>query len=477
MLEKIKEYKIFFYFAPILLLAMILIGKFSLLGFAGIIGLVILGIIFIFILKEPFWGLLLLIFTLPFERIPTIDIGLFTLKIDQVFAGLTLVSWVLKALFEQRKLLPYPIFWPLILFMGISFASTLYAVDFSRAVTVFIFVLFMSFISLLTVNLITDKEKLAKVIKVLFISAFVVCLFGFYQFMGDVAGLPIALTGLKDIYTKAVLGFPRIQAFSMEPLFLANFLFIPLGLALSLYLFKQKKIIPPGWLLTLVLFILITIVLGISRGAYIALGVLALFFAVFLLKRFVTFKNMAIIILAVCVIGGAAYGFLSISRPDAVSQFIEHATVQDYSQGESVQKRLQDYQKALDFWQESPWIGIGPGNYGPRYYDYPSHDQVTGWEAVNNQYLETLAETGILGLLLLALIYVVVIWRSIAAYFKTNDLFLKSVLFGLLAAFIAILVQYNFFSTLYIMHIWFLIGLLLAVQNLCLADSRGSKFG
>lgn len=472
MFEKIKQNRIFFYFLPILFLAMILIGHFSLLGFLGIVGLVILSIIFIFILKEPFWGLLFLVFTLPFERIPTLDVGFVTLKMDQVFAGLTLISWILKILFERRKLAPYPIFWPVLFFIGISAISALYAVDKNRSIMVLVFVVFMILVSLLVTNLVASKAKLETLLKILLLSTLVVSLFGIYQFLGDIVGLPIALTGLKDIYTKAVLGFPRVHAFSMEPLYFANLLFIPLGLLAGMFFFKETKLIPLWQQFLLLLLVVVLIILGISRGAYIALVVFVLIFAIFLLKRVLTWKNIILILVSVIVMGGVTFTFLSASRPDAVTKFLEHAQLADFSQGESVQKRLIDYQKAIDYWQEKPYLGIGPGNYGPRYLDYPSHDQVTDWEIVNNQYLETLAETGVLGLFFLVIIYLAVIIRSIQAYLKTNDSFLKSILFGLLAAFIAILVQYNFFSTLYIMHIWFLIGLLIAIQNLALAKGK-----
>jgi len=472
MIEKIKQNRIFLYFLPILFLAMILIGHYSLLGFLGIVGLVILSIIFIFILKEPFWGLLFLIFTLPFERIPTLDVGFATIKMDQIFAGMTLVSWILKILFEKRKLAPYPIFWPLLFFIGVSFASAVYAIDTNRATMVFIFDVFMILVSLLVANLISDQEKLTTVFKVLFWSTLVICLFGTYQFLGDVVGLPITLTGLKDIYTKAVMGFPRIHAFSMEPLYFANFLFIPLGVLCGTFFFKIKKIMPLWQQFLFILLIIMMIVLGISRGAYIALAVFVLIFAIFLLKKVLTWKNMILILASVAVIGGATFAFLSVSQPDAVNKFLEHAQLGDFSEGESVQKRLVDYQKAIDYWQEKPFLGIGPGNYGPRYLDYPSHEGITDWEIVNNQYLETLAETGVFGLLFLVVIYLIVIIRSITAYLKTRNMFLKAVLFGLLAAFIAILVQYNFFSTLYIMHIWVLIGLLIAIQNLCFKEEK-----
>lgn len=469
---KENKLKIIVFSLLILIMAAFLIAKFAWLGLA--IMLIFSAGIYLFnlILKNPMIGLVLTAFTLPFERIPTFDIGFITLKADQFFAGMTLVALILKILLEKKKIQHYPIIIPILFYLIISTISTFYAQDFSRSLSIIIFVIFMILVSIVTVNIINNKEQLTAIIKILFISSLIVCIFGFYQFFGDVIGLPITLTGLKDIYTKAVLGFPRIQAFSMEPLYLANFLFIPLGIASGLYFFKNEKIISKNKLLLLMLVILMIIILGISRGAYIALIVMILFFAVFLIRKVITIKNVLITLFGIIIISGASYGFLKISRPDALDQFISHAKVEDFSTGESVQKRLQDFSKAIEFWQTNPVIGIGPGNYGPAYKDYPSHDQVTSWEIVNNQYIETLTETGILGLVFLVLTFVVIIWRSIKAYFYSRDPFLKATLFGLLAAFIAILVQYNFFSTLYIMHIWFLIGLIIAVQNLCFKSEK-----
>ncbi|MCL5795383.1 MAG: O-antigen ligase family protein, partial [Patescibacteria group bacterium] len=424
--------------------------------------------IFVFVLKQPFLGLLLVVFTLPMERIPTLDIGLFTLKLDQVFAGMTMISWILKILVDRKKLSPFPLGWPIIFYLLACFISVVFAHDTSRAISVFVFVIFMAIVGWLTADLIDDKVKLSKVIKILFVTTALACLFGLYQFLGDIAGLPIALTGLKDIYTKAVLGFPRIQAFSMEPLYFANFLFIPLGIATGLILFKQKVITSMPKLYILVVLILINIVLGISRGAYVALAAFAVFILIFLVRKLLTIKNIVIGVVSLAIILGSAYTFLKVSRPDALDQFIAHATLEDFSQGESVQKRLQDYSFALDYWQESPVIGIGLGNYGPRYKNYPQHSEVTAWEIVNNQYLETLAETGVIGLIFLIIILLVLFIRTIIAYAHTKDPFYKALLAGLSAAMVAILVQYNFFSTIYIMHIWFLIGLTVAAQNLAL---------
>jgi len=475
MSKKIRENIIIIISLPILLGFAFMIGKFSILGFASIASLIVGSVFFFFILKNPFLGLQLTIFSLPFERIPTYDIGPFTLKLDQIFAGMTLISWLLRVILSREKIQPYRLTWPLILFLFFSFVSVLLAVDFSRAISVYIFVVFMVVVSFLTVNIVNSKEKMEKIIKIFLLSALITCLFGLYQFLGDVAGLPLTLTGLKESYSKAILGFPRIQAFSMEPLYFANFLFIPLGLAMAIYSFKDNSIITRSNTILLILLILINIILGISRGAYVGLSAMILFFLIFLVRKTITVKNFIATISISLVLGFGAYGFLSISNPGALDSFIEHAKVSDFSQGESVQKRLQDYDKAIIYWQESPIIGIGPGNYGPRYLNYPSHENVTDWQIVNNEYIEILAETGVVGLLLFIIIILAIFVGSVGSYFRTRDPKLKMITFGLLAAFVAIFVQYNFFSTLYIMHIWILIGLMIAMQNIIYNTNKQVK--
>ncbi|MCL5795666.1 MAG: hypothetical protein M1338_04930, partial [Patescibacteria group bacterium] len=85
-MSKINKIIIFLVILAVIVLAGFLVGNYSMLGAAGVITMAVMAVIFVFVLKQPFLGLLLVVFTLPMERIPTLDIGLFTLKLDQVFA-------------------------------------------------------------------------------------------------------------------------------------------------------------------------------------------------------------------------------------------------------------------------------------------------------------------------------------------------------------------------------------------------------
>ena len=78
-------------------------------------------------------------------------------------------------------------------------------------------------------------------LKGLFVSLAIVSIFGIYQFLGDlVLGLPTFLTGLRPQYTKAVFGYPRVQATAIEPLYFAGMLFWPMFLMILLLLNNLK---------------------------------------------------------------------------------------------------------------------------------------------------------------------------------------------------------------------------------------------
>lgn len=423
------------------------------------------------ILKNPFWGFLILVFFLPFERIPSLDVGMLTIKINQILALMTLTAWVLKMLFCKEKIVYNPLTWPIIIFLLVCFISIFQAGNIERAIQVFIFTLFMAMISFLTVNMVNQTDKLKLAVRIIFFSTLVVCLFALYQFFGDLIGLGQGLTGLKEGYTKATFGFPRMMAFANEPLYLANFLFIPLGMTIALFL-QKIKFIKPSYLFTLLALVLIVFVLTVSRGAYLGLAAMMVFFLIFKFRKVFTWKNILIGLVTFSIVASSTVYFLMKAEPQAYEEFVKHVTVEDIIAGESIYGRLDSFQKAIQIWQENPILGIGMGNYGPYVKNFPDAENVPGWDIVNNEYLEILAESGYLGLITFIIIFIVLIWRFFIVFYRSKDAFLKTILVGLMAALLAIMVQYNTFSTIYIMHIWFLIGLIIAVQNLCLKKEK-----
>lgn len=419
----------------------------------------------------------LIAFFLPFERVPTLEIGGATLKINHFIIVLTLFYWLISGLARKNlKIGTDPtriLFW---LFLGISFLSLIKAVNLERALQVLLALGVASMVYWLLPSLIDTKEKLKYVLGFLLVSAVFIGLFGLYQFFADMAGAPLAVSLLKPGYDKSTFGFARIQAFSQEPLYFANFLMLPVGLLLGWHLFEEKiKGLRGGKLLLILGLLLLNFILTVSRGAY--LGLLAVFLLVFLFlpRRIITLKNFYIVTTTLFLVGGMTFLLLYKAEPRALEEFTKHARVEDIQIGESVNARVQAMKDALDAYHSSPVLGIGVGNYGPYVQKYPPATPKGGWFIVNNEYFEVLAETGFLGLILFLAFLLFRFYRSLKAFFKAKDMFLKATILGLILAFIGIFIQYNFFSTLYIIHIWFLLGLMVAVENLILKNELSSN--
>jgi len=432
--------------------------------FAGIITIIILSYI---IFKNPFWGIILITFFLPFERIPSIDLGFMNIKINQIIGGMIMIYFFISVMAGRTKIRPFSLTWPLVIFYLSIGASLISATYFPRAILIFAFVVFTSLFMLLYNQFLTDKEKLITVVKVIFLSSCAVALFSFFQFFGDIVGLPNFITGLDPGYSSAVFGFPRIQAFSQEPLYLGNFLLLPLGIFIVLFLGKVKeKIIPRIFIIAMILVLLIILGLTVSRGAYLAFAIMMFVIFIFMARKFFTPKIIATIILIMVIGIAAIFWFVGKGEDKAINEFVKHVTVQDLQQGESVQGRLIEFERAFQIAQKNPLTGIGIGNYGVVKKGNLDPATLTEWDIVNNQYIELYAETGIIGLVGFAILIIFILWRSIIAFYACKDLFVKYILLGMLAAFVGILVQYNFFSTLYIIPIWVLMGLLVATQNI-----------
>jgi len=83
-----------------------------------------------------------------------------------------------------------------------------------------------------------------------------------------------------------------------------------------------------------------------------------------------------------------------------------------------------------------------------------------------------LTETGLVGAIAFGLIFIVLIFRSLLALKYVRGFFTPCHDDWIIRRLYWCLVQYNFFSTLYIIHIWVLIGLLVAVQNLIFKENK-----
>lgn len=168
---------------------------------------------------------------------------------------------------------------------------------------------------------------------------------------------------------------------------------LPLGLALTLT--SRLKPVVKVFLGYASLVIVVGIAVTVSRGTYVStLVALLLFFGVLLFRRAYRLPSL---LLLVVLLGAGAY-FLPRSFP-------VQARLKPVLEGAG---RIEDdtryilWRVAIQVWQQNVWWGVGPGHYDYRFRQFrPAEVQLRpGW--AHNDYLNALAEWGIVGTALVA---------------------------------------------------------------------------
>jgi O-antigen ligase len=422
----------------------------------------ILAVLLCFLYFEQ--ALMLLAFLVPFENAFSLSLKGLHLRISDVLIIVLFLAWLVKSLAAKSL----KIFWDqsfffLLFYLLIAGLSLRFSPNFSRGLQVFGFTTFVFFAFWFLMQLFREQpQRLFKFLRVLFISAITVCILGLLQFAGDFVGLPIWLTGIGIQYTKAILGFPRVRSTFSEPLYFGSFIILILPLV-YVQLNSAKKLLAQPWLKILFLLLLLNLFLTFARSSYLAFAVELLIIVVASIKLFLKpriLRLIAVFILLVVAFLFSLYNFPQI-YPSKVQSALSHVvSISDFSS----LNRLDTDAVAQKLFQNSPIKGIGIGQFGPAYANYPVKEPISGWQTVNNEPLELLAENGILGFLPILLFYLYLLFRQIKALINAKTQFLRNLNFGFLLALIGIAVSWQFFSTLYVFYIFAFFALALGLS-------------
>lgn len=286
-------------------------------------------------------------------------------------------------------------------------------------------------------------------------SSAIISLFCVLQLLTDALGLSNTITRICSNCTTQIFGFPHANGLAIEPQFMGSLLIAPLFFALnSLLENKNKK--SQIKLTLVVILIFMALLLTLSRGAIFSV-VIALFFLLVFLKSFKKTLKIAglttiSVILALVFQGSlATVGPTNTSFEQAVSTAVNQLTlgkialVDNQAQSkpennsesikspteltknpieipaestkgptprftgyvaESTDRRLELATFALKITAAHPTntlFGTGLGSAGTEMYIHFPKQQGHEKELVQNQYLETILEIGIIGLILLIL--------------------------------------------------------------------------
>ena len=206
-----------------------------------------------------------------------------------------------------------------------------------------------------------------------------------------------------------------------------------------------------------------------SRAALIALLIVAIAIGVL--------QGVRLRVLAVALCGALAVGSLVI--PQSLSQRVDAlsdgtSATASYRDNNSLRGRTSENLAALDMWHDHPLIGVGPDNFEVHYETYSAAigiDQRAQARGAHNLYLESLAETGVLG----TAAFLGVLWLSVGGAWRARarlegrDALLGE---GVAVALVAFLICALTLHSAYARYEWIFLGLGLAAGHLVRRPAR-----
>lgn len=414
--------------------------------------------------------IILLIFVLPFERIPSVDILGASLRPSVVIGLLVIARAIYKLLTKQIKFkfnLEYKL---LVIFVIWILLLVPISINIFRGVSVLLFDFFTISLAI-SISLIFNKKYLRPIIYSLLLSASLMCIFAIFQYFGNLFGLPNSVTGLREAYTWSVFGFPRVHAASLEPLYFAAYLLLPFCITFLCASLKNNKLVGQKLSYFLLALFSMVIFMTVSRGAIYAMAGTLIVGAIFLIWLGLSdlTKILKSLLMIVVAAGLSLLLINFVNKPPSIytqnkqgaSAYLAQLsnTSIDDNDGRALAR-----QKAVQILKNDRLViifGLGPGQYGP--YSQNNIPKDGKWTIVNNLALEVLVELGAVGLAILVIFVVTLLMKGVKTSItqKGQDLFI--LVFGLCLYIFSQAIQYQGYSTLYVIYIWVPIGLLMGL--------------
>jgi O-antigen ligase len=180
-------------------------------------------------------------------------------------------------------------------------------------------------------------------------------------------------------------------------------------------------------------------------------------------------------------IGGIIFAYLltglEVVRPAKPQEKSEHKTqaiVQQATNFDTQSDRDLNRELAWQAFSENPLLGVGPGGIDKYLRANAEIYQGTDGRLIaNNETLELLAEGGVLSFITLVYSLLWMVWVSLRSVWTANH---ESPqwpwMVGLLCYLAGLAVQYQTFSTLYIMHVWVAIGILMGCIRIAESQTK-----
>jgi len=379
----------------------------------------------------------------------------------RVALGLIVLAWIAKmSIKKDFKLTRSPVNIPLAAFLGAVGLSFLTAVDLQGALKGFKVFLRWALLYFVVINNIDDKAQLRRLVKLLVISTTIAACYGIFQHFTK-----IDFFGHTRFFQDA---FARSTGFFANVFDFAAYLGMVLLVCVSLVFFSNSR--RERLAMGLASFaIFISLALTHCRGAW--LGLLAGLIVVTILSG-----RKAILALLVGAVLVA--NFLVIFHESSITKrAISIADLNDISRLE----RLCVWRSSLMVIRDHPITGVGLHGFQKVYPQYIlPQARFPHIRNAHNNFLEMGADCGILGLGTFIWFLVTLLKRSLVAFQKTEDRYLKALSLGSLGVFIFFvangLFRYDLYRLEVMMLFFFFVGVSVVIRNMKeVEDGRDPK--
>ncbi len=386
-----------------------------------------------------------------------------------------LMFWKLKMVNkEEVKITRTPLNLPVLAFMVICPLSLLWSN--SPMVSLLELPLFLAgpILYFIVVNNIKDDDQINRLLTPLLIISSVLGIYGIFQY-----------NGIDFSFWKANIGRQQVFGLFGNVNYFAEYMIIPLPLTISLFFATQKR----TYKILLLVGILAmggSIILTLTRGSYLAIGISSIFmFLLYLTSRGKGFvkehKKIFIFILALIILVTFFFALPNpLNKPGtAISKIKSRISISQLTKDYSLRRRFATWKFTTMIIKDYPILGSGLGtfkynslNYQANFFDQGENRSLYPYgiaDKAHNEYLQLGAEIGILGLGIFLWIVITYFNYGIKLLKRIEDKYKQGIIIGLMGGIVAVLIDAIFGFPLHLpatlVLFWLFIGLIVSLNH------------
>jgi len=393
--------------------------------------------------------------------------------VAEVLVVLALMFWGLKLISRgEIKFSSSPLNFPILSFMAICLLSLIWSNSFFVSLKELPLFLAGPLLYFVITNNISDDRQISRILNILLVVGTLFGIYGLFQY-----------NGIDFSFWAHNIGRQQIFGLFGNVNYFAEYLIVPLPLAISLFLATRNRV-HKILLLVGILVMGGSLVLTFTRGSYLAIGFSSIFiFLLYLTNQSKSFikehKKIFIFILVLIILITFLFAIPNPLNKSGtiISKIKGRISISQITQGSSLKRRIAIWKFTILMIKDHPLLGSGIGTYKYNTFNYQAEFFEQGKnrslyphgfaDKAHNEYLQLWAELGIIGL-------IIFIWLIIS-YFrfvlkilrKTKDEYKQGIIIGLMGAIVAVLVDGTFGFPLHlpatIVLFWLALGLTVAV--------------